>query len=521
MDGASALFEVNSQQSSFRQGLNHFNDIFSKFTKYIAPSYHHDRPERSIHMRLYSMQKGQYLLLCIMFLCLFFIALLMGMAGPKITTLHETQVENIENPVAMTTPKLSFYRKELWFSVRMFLNDMEQKSTLSKEHNVTTEICGFVKANKCDHIFSKTNMYNLKCSEANCNPYILFHLSSIEFPRYLFNISFYSLQTSHVISISKVILTLTTYNPEFTKMEIWFRFFFVLTSLLATLLYAYTMQFYHFEDWSYEQKWLGILLPSLILYNNPIYAMGIVLHGIVSESGDIFFQWCFVGLLLLYWLCIFHGLRQIKKSFCSFYLPKLILVFTIVMMTLIIAIMEEKIILNDPSFTYEIATAHLKNVQRLFVLLLALYFVNLFYFGLRAFGELRFMSFIDSRLKFHAFSLLSSFSLCSTIMVNRYGKNILDDNIIARMYTSYESEHQFLALYTILNCYIYVLAYVYVPTYTQMKENTLLKDNPTFSMINESDDETEAMLSNKDPSGDNNSTVGNYRIPVMGHDDSD
>ena len=42
-----------------------------------------------------------------------------------------------------------------------------------------------------------------------------------------------------------------------------------------------------------------------------------------------------------------------------------------------------------------------------------------------------------------------------------------------------------------LNCYVYVLAYVYSPTSTQLKSNRLMRDNPTFSMVNESDDEDE------------------------------
>lgn len=41
-----------------------------------------------------------------------------------------------------------------------------------------------------------------------------------------------------------------------------------------------------------------------------------------------------------------------------------------------------------------------------------------------------------------------------------------------------------------------MLAYVYSPTIAQTRDHAshLLKDNPAFSMINESDDETEAML---------------------------
>ena len=51
--------------------------------------------------------------------------------------------------------------------------------------------------------------------------------------------------------------------------------------------------------------------------------------------------------------------------------------------------------------------------------------------------------------------------------------------------------YHFKAFYTVLNCYVYVLAYVYSPTSTQLKSNRLMKDNPTFSMVNESDEDDE------------------------------
>ena len=85
-------------QDSIRSGFNHFSDIFSEFTRHIAPTYHHERPERSIQMRMYTMHKGQYLLIFIMFLCLFFIALLMGMAGPRIITEHTEKATMLKTP---------------------------------------------------------------------------------------------------------------------------------------------------------------------------------------------------------------------------------------------------------------------------------------------------------------------------------------------------------------------------------------------------------------------------------------
>ena len=133
---------------------------------------------------------------------------------------------------------------------------------------------------------------------------------------------------------------------------------------------------------------------------------------------------------------------------------------------------------------------------------------------------------------------------------------MLEDNFVARIYTSYDSEGQFLgnivytplymiyhlvfnfgnlnenlknlffslqivAFYTVLNCYVYVLAYVYSPTSTQLKSNRLMKDNPTFSMVNESDEdedeveddsETGAMLRSGGPTSER---TGKHEISTI------
>ncbi len=127
-----ALFEGSSGDSvstdrSVVGGLGHsLNDLFSHFTKHIAPTYHHERPERSVQMRLYTMQKGQFVLSFIMFVCLFFIALLMGMAGPKITTEHSESGDNIlqrggsveTGPYVIATPPLDAHRYKFHISFR-------------------------------------------------------------------------------------------------------------------------------------------------------------------------------------------------------------------------------------------------------------------------------------------------------------------------------------------------------------------------------------------------------------------
>jgi hypothetical protein len=250
------------------------------------------------------------------------------------------------------------------------------------------------------------------------------------------------------------------------------------------------------DEWSIEQKWMGILLPLLLAFNDPIFSLTLTSSSLMPAVADAAFQATFLFALLLFWLCILHGLRQTERGFYRFYLPKVILVGSMWVSALTTAVLELTNELRDPSFSYQLNAAHYERFQMFFASAAAVYFVYLLYLGLRAFGELRAMNFLDSRLKFHASSLTVVFLLALSILLNRYGSGALEDNLVARLYTSYESEAQFLAFYTVLNCYVYVLAYVYSPTSAQTKDHAshLLKDNPAFSMINESDDETEAML---------------------------
>ncbi len=137
----------------------------------------------------------------------------------------------------------------------------------------------------------------------------------------------------------------------------------------------------------------------------------------------------------------------------------------------------------------------------------------------------RSMNFIDARLKFHCASLFLTLLLALAITTERYGRGLLEDNLIARIYTSYQSEYHFLAFYTVMNCYILALAYMYTPTRAQKREKHLLKDNPSFSMINESDDEdeTDIMLTEEMKRRTQHPTdvaeTNQSRLPLLGHDD--
>ena len=40
-----------------RTSSSGFSDLFSEFTRHISPAFNHERPERSVQMRLYTMHK--------------------------------------------------------------------------------------------------------------------------------------------------------------------------------------------------------------------------------------------------------------------------------------------------------------------------------------------------------------------------------------------------------------------------------------------------------------------------------
>ena len=526
---------TQGQSSSIKAGFNHFNDIFSQFAKYIGPSYHHERVERSIQMRLYTLHKGQHLLIFIMFLCLFFIALLMGMAGPRIITEHTEKGSKLlekmgdskdlsVGPFVLMTPKLNNYRQQLWISVEIRTKDNDQ-ATFSKTCKATVTIEGVIDGDRKEPVglpnVTRTRM--LICQKNKCNSFILLHLGALEYCHYLVNVTFDGLKSvDKHLTISDIFFNITTYNPEFTEMEIWFRFFFVLATAVIAFIYLVNMRNFHLDDWSIEQKWTGLLLVQLVSFNNPLFTLTLTSRNLFPALCDVFFQASFIFSLLLFWLCIFHGLRQTERGLWNFYLPKISLVGPMWFSAVVMTSLEEINELKDPSFSYELNSAHYEKFQMAFIILLALYTVYLIYLALRAFGELRSMNFLDARLKFHASSLLIVLCLTMSIVFNRYGSGVLEDNFIARIYTSYNSEHQFLAFYTVLNCYIYVLSYVYAPTLGQSKENHLLRDNPTLSMINESDDETEAMLGPdmKEHEESKSQTQINSRRPlILGHDD--
>ena len=112
-----------------------------------------------------------------------------------------------------------------------------------------------------------------------------------------------------------------------------------------------------------EQKWVGLLLPLLIAFNDPLFSLTLTSSSLLPAVADAVFQATFLFALLLFWLCILHGLRQTERRFYRFYLPKLVLVGSMWVSALTTVVLELTNELRDPSFSYQLNGAHYERFQ--------------------------------------------------------------------------------------------------------------------------------------------------------------
>lgn len=73
---------------------------------------------------------------------------------------------------------------------------------------------------------------------------------------------------------------------------------------------------------------------------------------------DALLQATFLCALLMFWLCIYHGLRQNERKFIVFYLPKVIVVLPIWLCAIVLATWEKCNELRDPTYSHFVDTAN-------------------------------------------------------------------------------------------------------------------------------------------------------------------
>ncbi|XP_019772753.1 transmembrane protein 181 [Dendroctonus ponderosae] len=489
-----------------RNALSQFSDIFSEFDKYIAPAYHHDRCERSVQMRLYSMNKREFVMIFILFFACFGLTVFIGLAGPPIT--ETTAVDAISilpklnnatnfkdiatGPFIMKTPKLSTYNQQLWIIAKMKTQNTDGE-TIDKEFDICVTLSGLTEEHKPAKILTAKNHQNrthhLRCDKQACDEFIVMHLGYLDYTHYMVNIAFYDLETFHATyNIRELYFHFKTYNPDFTQIEVWFRLIFLIGAFGITWWFCQSLRKYPVHCWSFEQKWVGILLPLLMAFDNPFFPMMFLMSSWLPGMLDALFQATFLAALFLFWLSIYHGLRQNERNLYTFYLPKIFVVSMMYVPTMVLSTWQKIGELRDPTYDHRIE-ADYEVVKAFFYIFGVIYLAYLGFLILKAYSELRSMPFFGLRLKFLTLLMLVVLVTGGLITAHKFGVDILEDNFVAQLGTHYSNSEQFMSFYGLLNLYVYTMAYVYSPQNKSIHDQSITKDNPAFSMINDSDED--------------------------------
>lgn len=455
-------------------------------------------PETSVQMRLYTINKREFVLVFIAFFACLGLAVLIGLAGPPITSVYTQKATSLpvnksmlaSGPFHLKTKILSTYSQQLWVTAKLVVNKSDEV-TIVQHFNISLHIDGIV--SKKYHVpvmenKTRNHSRSFPCQSSVCDEFTILHLGFLDYSQYAIVTQFFGIASHKMYPVEEVIFSFKSYNPTFTQVEIWFRFVFLIWTFAVTCWFTHSLRRFAMHDWSIEQKWMSILLPLLLLYNDPVFPLTFLVNSWIPGMIDAVFQASFLCALLLFWLCIYHGIRQNERRFISFYGLKLLIIGLIWISAITLASWQKYNELQDPTYSYEVDIENYVGFRIFFFIIGSLYVVYLAYLIVRAYSELRSMPYFSLRLKFLTLLMIIVLSLSITITFLRFGIHVLQNNFVAEFSTNYKNCLEFMAFYGLLNFYLYAMAYIYAPSKNAVFESHF-KDNPAFSMINDSDED--------------------------------
>nr|KAF6463396.1 transmembrane protein 181 [Molossus molossus] len=448
-----------------------------------------DRYYRLAPMRLYTLSKRHFVLVFVVFFVCFGLTVFVGISGPKVIQTSEANfsLNNSKKlkPIHIRSNPLSTYNQQLWLTCVIELNQSKEMS-IQTSFPMTVKVDGLAQDGTTMFIHNRVHnrTRTITCA-GKCAEIIVAHLGYLNYTQYTVTVGFEHLKD---VSIKEVTFTWKTYDPAFSKLEIWFRFVFVVLTFFVTCLFAHSLRKFSMRDWGIEHKWMAILLPLLLLYNDPIFPLSFLVNSWALGMLDDLFQSMFLCALLLFWLCVYHGIRlQGERKCLTFYLPKFFIVGLLWLACVTLGIWQTVNELHDPMYQYRVDTGNFQGMKVFFMVVAAAYVLYLLFLVVRACSELRHMPYVDLRLKFLTALTFVVLIISIVILYLRFGAQVLQDNFVAELSTHYQNS-EFLSFYGLLNFYLYTLAFVYSPSKTALYESQL-KDNPAFSMLNDSDDD--------------------------------
>lgn len=454
-----------------------------------------------VQMRLYSLTKNRFVFVFVMFCAAFLTTLIIGVLGPAAID-HQSKTAKAlgvssknfnTGPFVLNSGILTQFNQELWLFCQFQLTGLPAKKDykLQRDFHMSVKIMGSAKDTSyklISHSYHNRSRH-LTCTLDACESMVIFHLGSLNHPSYEVNINLYGLKLPPGVGIRNVVFTFKYFEDQFTQIQIWFRFVFLVLSFTVTCLFTHSLRKFPVRDWCIEQRWMSALLPLLLLYNNPVFPLTFLVQSWIPRLFDAIFQVSFFAALLMFWLCAYHGIRQAERRFLPFYLPKVIIVGLIWATGCTILSWQEINEVHDPSYQYKIDTGHFLGLKIFFFVIAAIYLLYLLILLVQAFQELKNMPYFDVRIKFLTILMFIVVLISLVAIFTRFGGAVLQENFVMDVTSSYQNSAEFLAFYGLFNLYLYTMAYVYSPSPRAIQDATIKSVPSKFSMLGDSDED--------------------------------
>ncbi|KAJ0060956.1 hypothetical protein NL108_001818 [Boleophthalmus pectinirostris] len=443
-DYSSGLLE-NPLYSEFKYFCRKVQEAYNDLKEDLTP-YRDDRFYRLAPMRLYTLSKRHFVLVFVVFLLCFGLTVFIGIAGPKIIEQQGHSGEQLlmknfsakTGPYRLTSSPLTTYNQQLWLICLMQV-DHSTVVDFKQSFEINVELKGVMQDASVMHInnvHQKSRM--LHCSTIKCDEIIVLHLGFLNYTQYQVTVRFKGLE--NITNDIKTNFVWKMYNPTFSQVEIWFRFVFVVMTFVVTCMFAHSLRKFSMRDWGIEQKWMSVLLPLLLLYNDPFFPLSFLVNSWFPGTLDAFFQALFLCALLLFWLCVYHGIRvQGERKCLTFYLPKLIIVGLLWLSAVTLGIWQTVNELQDPTYQYKVDIGNFQGMKVFFLIVVSLYILYLIFLIVRACSELKNMPYSDLRLKFLTALTFVVLIISMVILYLRFGAKALQDNFVAELSTHYQN----------------------------------------------------------------------------------
>uniref|UniRef100_A0A5K3FV73 Lipase_3 domain-containing protein n=1 Tax=Mesocestoides corti TaxID=53468 RepID=A0A5K3FV73_MESCO len=502
--------------------------------------------ETSVHMRLYSLKKMQIFLLVTVLSCIILISAVIGSLGPPVLSrnthfgsqLLPTDRTLVTGFYKIHSDPVLLYQKELWLSavihqseppVAVSLPLTTTVSVMCRSYSPQISKTGTDDADpelgEVISIEKYQKNITLVCGGGQaCNEFQLIHLASLNCSVYTFKVKLQGLPSATVsekasefddvdelqeprgpaFEVAEIEFITQTHNTSFSYFELLSRFVAFLGAFALLVTFSLAMRPFEYKHWTIEQRWTIGILVLLIFFYNPLHSLAFLLRGWIPQALDSFFQVSFYSGLLLFWLCVFDGLRVSQRTCCGFYCLRLLL--TGVIWLTIIAfngwlIHSEH---TDPLFAL---ASHATAVKVFVALLGVLAFIYLLCFLIllfRSYSELRDMPYYGTRLCYALapiFLVVIDFFVVAGLRFRPSGtffyRPVTTDLVVfddgeqtpsGIAFTLYRSAFELSFSFGILFVCMLILVVAYSPAESAFTEANFL-DDPNVSMAYDSDED--------------------------------